>query len=294
MDLAELTGVRVARTDADLRLAPGEAFLGGGSWLYSTPQPHLRGLVDLAGMGWPPVEELRDGGVRIAGTCTVAELVAAASGWTADAPARAGRRASAGRLVRSCAEAFLMSFKVWQVATVGGNICLALPAGAMISLTTALDGVAELVSAEGGRDVAVLDLVTGAGTTQRRPEEALRGVRVDAAALRATYAVRTIALTPVGRSSSVVVARRDAPEDGGGCTVTVTAATTRPVRVASADVPSAATVVAALRDAPWYADPHGPADWRAGVTEVLVADALAQLTAAGDAPVGGPADEVAQ
>lgn len=279
MDLAELTGVRVARTGADLRLAPGEAFLGGGSWLYSTPQPHLRGLVDLAGMGWTPVEELADGGIRIAGTCTVAELVAAASGWMAPGapgtPGTPGGRASAAALVRSCAEAFLMSSKVWQVATVGGNLCLALPAGAMISLATALDGVVELVGPDGTRKVAALDLVTGAGTTVRRPEEVLRAVRVDAAALRATYALRTIALTPLGRSSSVVVARRDAPRDGGRRTVTVTAATTRPVRVASP--PSADAAVAALHDAPWYADPHGPADWRAGVTEVLVRAALDDL-----------------
>ena len=39
---------------------------------------------------------------------------------------------TAADLARRCAEALLMSFKVQHVATVGGNLCLALPAGAMI------------------------------------------------------------------------------------------------------------------------------------------------------------------
>lgn len=274
MDLAELTGVRVARTRDDLRLAPGEAFLGGGSWLYSTPQPDLRGLVDLVGAGWEPVEERPDGGLRIAGTCTVAELVTAATGWPP-------QHASAAALVRRCADAFLMSSKVWHLATVGGNVCLALPAGAMTSLTVALGGVAELWTADTGRRLPVAELVTGAGTTSRLPHEALRAVDVTGAALRATYAVRTLSLSPVGRSAAVVTGRLDAPEDGGACTVVVTAATTRPVVTTSAGVPTPAAYVAtALAGAPWYADPHGPADWRAAVVEVLAGEVLAELAGA--------------
>ena len=38
----------------------------------------------------------------------------------------------------SC-EAFLASFKVWNSATVGGNICMSLPAGPMITMTVALE-----------------------------------------------------------------------------------------------------------------------------------------------------------
>ncbi len=67
--------------------------------------------------------------LRIAATCTIAQAARHAP-W---GPA-------AERWCRQCADAFLMSLKVWHIATVGGNLCLALPAGAMISLAAALDG----------------------------------------------------------------------------------------------------------------------------------------------------------
>lgn len=275
MDLVDLVAVRVARTGADLALAPGEAFLGGGSWLYSAPQPHVRCLVDLAGLGWEPVEdESGTGGLRIAGTCTIADLLAASAGWPAE-------HADAAALVRQCAEAFLMSFKIWQVATVGGNLCLALPAGAMISLAAALGGEVELVRGPDVRRVPILGFVTDAGRTVRHADEVLRGVRVDAAALRARYVFRKIALTPIGRSSAVVTGRVDTPADGGACTVTVTAATPVPVALRFGGVPGRAELDAALAAIPaWYADAHGPADWRAAVTRVLAGEVLDQLAGA--------------
>ena len=43
------------------------------------------------------------------------------------------------RLLTTSCEAFLASFKVWNSATVGGNICMSLPAGPMITMTVALE-----------------------------------------------------------------------------------------------------------------------------------------------------------
>ena len=60
----------------------------------------------------------------------------------------------------------LASFKIWNTATVGGNICMSLPAGAMISLTSALKGVCTIWRHDGGeRRVPVLDFVTGVHDT---------------------------------------------------------------------------------------------------------------------------------
>ena len=67
--------MRVATTRADLALAPGETLLGGGTWLFSEPQPHLRRLIDLHGFGWEPLE-VSDEGLRIAATCRIADLYA--------------------------------------------------------------------------------------------------------------------------------------------------------------------------------------------------------------------------
>jgi CO/xanthine dehydrogenase FAD-binding subunit len=120
---------------ADARLGiwrPGDAWLAGGTWLFSEPQPALTRLLDLHAFGWTALQVSPDG-LDIAATCTLAELARQEfPPW------------QAASLVGQCCAALLGSFKVWNTATVGGNICLALPAGPMISLTAALDGVAEI------------------------------------------------------------------------------------------------------------------------------------------------------
>ena len=170
MDLVTVTSHRAARGREDLALAPGETLLAGGTWLFSEPQPEVSGLVDLTTLGWPDWESL-PGVLRIGATCTVSRVL--------DAP-----WGPAAGLVRPCADSFLMSWKVQHVATVGGNLCLALPAGAMISLTAALDATVVIWTPDGGeRREPVVDFVTGAGTTTLAPGEVLRAIDVPTAAL---------------------------------------------------------------------------------------------------------------
>ena len=51
VDLNTVTSYRFATSRADLALAPGEKVLGGGTWLFSEPQPDVTGLVDLVDDG---------------------------------------------------------------------------------------------------------------------------------------------------------------------------------------------------------------------------------------------------
>src|SRR4051794_24860970 len=130
MDLTSLDRIRTPSTRSDLVLGPGSAPLAGGTWLFSEPQPHLSELVDLTGLGWAPVE--LDDGLTISATCTLRQL--------ADLPDVPGWHSQT--LVLECLHSLVMSEKVWDLATVGGNICLALPAGALITLAVALDATA--------------------------------------------------------------------------------------------------------------------------------------------------------
>lgn len=267
MDLDHVTGWRAAHHRTDLSLGPGEHLVAGGTWLFSEPQPDTCGLVDLTTLGWPAIEPLPDGGVRVGATCTVAELQAAP--WPA----------SVADLTRQCADALLMSFKVQQAATVGGNHCLALPAGATISFTAALSGEAVVWTPGGAeRREPVSSFVRGPGETSLQPGEVLRAVDLPAAALAARFAFRRIALTTYGRSSALVVARRD-PD---AVVLTVTAATPRPVVVLLPVGASERLARAAVRDLAaspgWYADAHGPADWRAAMTEQLAVEAVAEVS----------------
>jgi CO/xanthine dehydrogenase FAD-binding subunit len=251
-----------AALDAALATAPTgpAAPLAGGTWLFSEPQPHLRALVDLTALGWPALVHEPDGALTIAATCTLAELAAAGP-----------------ELFRACCRCLAGSFKIWHTATVGGNLCVALPAGPMTSLCAGLDGVAQVWGPGGAeRAVPVGELVTGVRTTALRPGEVLRSVRLPAAALAARTAFRRVALTAEGRSGAVLLGRRD---PGGAFVLTVTAATERPCRLTFPQVPSAAELDAALDGIDcWYTDPHGAADWRAHMSRRLAAEILVELS----------------
>jgi CO/xanthine dehydrogenase FAD-binding subunit len=116
-----------------------DASMAGGTWFYSERQPDLRRLVDLEKFGWEPLK-ISDRGLEIAATCTIARLdtLTAPADWTA-AP-----------LIHQCCS-LLASFKIWNTATVGGNICRSLPAGSLISLTAALEGVYGIWLGQGGQ-----------------------------------------------------------------------------------------------------------------------------------------------
>src|SRR5277367_140517 len=119
MDLNTITEIVRPRERANLPdWSAGDAWLAGGTWLFSEPQLSISRLIDIVDLGWPSLE-ITEQELRIAATCKIAELDAMTfpPDWVA-AP-----------LVNQCCRAFLASFKIWNAATVGGNICMALPAG---------------------------------------------------------------------------------------------------------------------------------------------------------------------
>ncbi|MDQ1123768.1 FAD binding domain-containing protein [Microbacterium trichothecenolyticum] len=260
MDITTVTSYRAARERADLTLAPGEVVIAGGTWLMSEPQPDTTGFVDLTTLGWPDLE-ITDAGLRIGATCTIARLLEwaeneAPAAWTSLA------------LARPAANALLASFKIWNTATVGGNVCRAFAAGAMISLLSTLDATALIWTPDGGeRRMAVADLVIDNAATSLTPGEVLRALDVPAHALGARVGLQKIALAELGRSGAVVSARVDTD---GSAVFVVTAAVRRPRVLRFARVPSAGELrdaVAAATD--FYTDPLGTADWRRGVSVVL-------------------------
>ena len=90
-----------------------------------------------------------------------------------------------------------MSFKIWNAATVGGNVCMSLPAGAMISLTAALEGVCTLWPRDGKpREVPVVDFVTGNHTNVLQKGELLRSILLPASALTKRFAIRQVVAHP--------------------------------------------------------------------------------------------------
>src|SRR6187402_3271405 len=196
MDLNTITEVAHPQTRAQLPVwAAGDAWLAGGTWLFSEPQVHLSRLIDLTDLKWPALT-ITDRHLSIAATCTIAQLdgLACPSDWLA-AP-----------LIGQCCRAFLASFKIWKTATVGGNLCMSLPAGPMIALTASLQGVCTIWTADGREvQIPVADFVTGNQRNALAPGDLLRSISLPLAALRRRSAFRQISLTPVGRSAALLI-----------------------------------------------------------------------------------------
>lgn len=259
MDLTSVSEVVDARCALPWR--PGDAWLAGGTALFAEPRPGVRRLRDLEMMEWPPWE-VEDDRLVIGATCTVAELLSFAQDPGAPWP-----RARA--LITACCRAFSSSFKVWNTATVGGNLCLALPAGPMISMAVALDGVCRLLAPDQReRLVPAADFVTGERRTLLLPGEVLRSVTLPAAALARHTAVHRMSLVPHGRSAALVTGTY-AP-DTGRLDIVVTAATIRPLTAHFARPPAPAALRAGLRELlePGLIvdDVHGHPAWRRHVT----------------------------
>lgn len=270
MDLNTITEVTRPKARGELSgWREGDAFLGGGTWLFSESQPKLRRLVDLSALGWQPLT-VSAAGLEIAATCTVAQLDALTPPveWTA-AP-----------LIGQCCRAFLASFKIWNTATVGGNICMSLPAGPMISLTAALDGEALLWAPDGSeRRIAVIDFVKGPLSNALRAGEVVRSIFLPAAALTTRTAFRQISLANHGRSGALVIGTLSGH---GACALTITASTPRPVKLAFDALPSVETLHARIESAiapdGWYDDIHGLPAWRRHMTLHFAKEILGELS----------------
>ncbi|CAM5773758.1 FAD-binding molybdopterin dehydrogenase [Labrys miyagiensis] len=262
MDLNSITvAERPASREGLMALArnagSADAWLAGGTWLFSEPQPTLARLIDLSGLGWEPLV-MHEGGLSISATCTVATL----AGFVAPSEWRAAS------LIGLCCRSFLASFKIWNMATVGGNLCMSLPAGPMISLCAALDGTCVIWTPKGDeRRLPVVDFVRGPRLPALEPGEILRSIEIPSAAFRARAAFRRASLTQLGRSGVLVIGTL---REDGAFALTVTAATRMPIRLAFSALPDEGmlrdAVAAGIPLALYYDDMHGRPDWRRQVT----------------------------
>src|SRR6202790_2683855 len=269
MDLNTIIEVAHPRTRAQLPVwTAGDAWLAGGTWLFSEPQSDLKRLIDLTDLKWPALT-IGETELTIAATCTVAQLdgLACPPEWLA-AP-----------LINQCCRAYLASFKIWKTATVGGNLCMSLPAGPMISLTSALGGVCTIWKADGSEQkISVADFVIGDQRNVLAPGDLLRQIDIPLAALKLRAAFRQISLTPMGRSAELLIGRIDG---ASAMTLTVTGSTTRPVQLSFARNPQPKELREALLhhipDTLYHDDLHGKPAWRKHMTLRLAEEIRAEL-----------------
>lgn len=246
----------------------GDAWLAGGTWLFSEPQPNLRRLVDLTELGWPSLVP-DAGGLEIGATCTIRQLheFMPSDGWPA------------GSLLRTSCEAFLASFKVWNTATVGGNICMSLPAGPMTTMAVALEATYRLWATDGSeRTVPASSFVTGNHENVLRPGEILRSIHIPDEALRKRHTHRRFTLTKLGRSTIFMIATQSPGTDD--LLLTITAGTTVPVVLRFETVPDADELqdhIDAIAPEVWFADPNGTPEHRRHLAKYFAGEIRIEL-----------------
>jgi len=247
---------------------PGDAWLAGGTFLFSTPLPDMRRLIDLTALGWPNLV-VGPQSLQIAATCRVVDLYhfAPPPDW------------SAGPFLREAVDSFLAGFKIWNSATVGGNICTSLPASPMTTMAAALDATLEIWGPGGARrTMTVPDFILGNHVNALQPGEILRSIDIPLESLNRRYSYQRFTLTKHGRSSEFLVGTSDPAK--GDFILTITAATSRPFILRFGAIPTADELRAAIdngvRDGDYFDDPNGSPAHRKHMTyhlaEVIRAD----------------------
>ncbi|AFZ32045.1 molybdopterin dehydrogenase FAD-binding protein [Gloeocapsa sp. PCC 7428] len=173
----------------------GWSWLAGGTWIFTQAQPDLKVLVDLEKLNWSEIEVTSDG-LSIGATCTMAKLRQwnFPDNWTGVAA-----------LLRAVDE--LASFKVTNMATVGGNICLAIPASTFAPAMVALNASYEIWHPQAApRLIAAKDFQTGIQQTVLQPGEVLRKIWILQANLEWQISYQRVCVATAGIAISLVVA----------------------------------------------------------------------------------------
>ena len=244
------------------------AWLAGGTWMFSQTQPQVKTLVDMQGLGWSELE-VTPAGLAIGATCVMSQLLRFA--YPATWPAMKGLQ---------CAVHELASFKIQNVATVAGNLCLALPASAFAPVMVALGASYDISSLEGGSyRVAALDFQIGAKRTILKPGEVLRRIWISQESLTWRVNYRRICVATAGLAVSIVVAAHN-PKTGQ-VRFGIGASVASPRLIEATAVPALTDLrdilEAAIPLTDFLEDSQASALYRRHVTQILMQRALAEL-----------------
>ncbi|MDX2270976.1 MAG: FAD binding domain-containing protein [Cyanobacteriota bacterium] len=258
MDLHALETYRCPRQLSEVTAwDPTTHWLAGGTWLFSQPQPLIKVLVDLQHLGWSGIEVMGEE-VWIGATCPLANLLTYP--WPPEWIGVSALQAA----VRS-----LASFKVTRLATVGGNLCLALTVGSLAPVMIAWQARYQILHPNGNsRWIPALSFQTGSQQTLLAPGEVLRRVAIPITSLSCPSQFLRISLAATDPAVVMVV----------GC---ATAETWRFGMNAGVAVPQSIEISEPVRHwdplldpLPWLEDFRASAAYRRHLTQMLLQQCL--------------------
>lgn len=266
MDLHRInTYLRPTDLEAVQNWEQGYAWLAGGTWLFSETQPNLNTLVDLEPLGWSEVE-LNGEGLAIGATCTFAQLLNYP--WSAEWKAIA--------VLKSAISALAASFKVTHLATIGGNLCLALAIGVMAPVMVLLDATYEIWSlAAPPRYVAAKDFQVGIQKTVLQPGEVLRRIWIPQSSLLWHCSLQRMGIAETDPALSLVVTARN---PASAIRISLGACVAAPQLLEFPQKPTPEQVADALQTVNWLEDARASAFYRQQVTKVLIERSLEEVS----------------
>lgn len=249
----------------------GWAWLAGGTWLFTEAQPQVRTLVDMGRLGWGELEVTPEG-LTLGATCTMNQLLEKTdypSNWC-------------GVLALQRAVHELASFKIQNMATVAGNLCLALPASTFAPVMVLLDAE-YLIQPLNGEPykVAAAEFQIGAKQTILQPGDILRQIQIPAERLTWRVNYRRICVATAGIAVAIAVAAYNPSTQQ--VRVGIGSSIPAPKLLTFDAVPSEAEIDTALNRQisldQFINDATASAAYRRHVTAVLIERAIAEILA---------------
>lgn len=242
------------------KLGENWAWLAGGTWLFSEPQPHLKTLVDMQPLGWSEIEVTPDN-LIIGATCILSKLLEYP--WDKEWVAMEG--------FKSAVSALSASFKVTNLATVGGNICLALSVGTLAPVMIAMDASYEIWNLQGeARKVAASYFQIGLRKTILQPGEVLRRILIPLANLQWKVNYQRFGIAASDPALVIVVSAVN--QLTGKLRLVIGASVPAPLFWEFDDIEM--KNLAFLEDVNFIEDAKGSAIYRREITEVLIRRSL--------------------
>lgn len=241
------------------------AWLAGGTWLFSEPQPHLHTLVDLEALNWQEIEPEPER-IGIGATCSLTQLTSYPwpPSWQAT------------RLFSQAVSALAASFKVTHLATIGGNLCLALAVGVMAPVCVLLDATYEIWKPGGDRRfVPARQFQVGHQQTALQTGEVLRRIWLPSTYLTWRTGFQRFGMTATDPALALVMVAQDPAS--GATRICLGACVAAPQLLEFGTHPGPADLTPALESIRWLDDLRASARYRHQITQVLITRALSAL-----------------
>lgn len=270
MDLPNIeTYLRPSELQAVNNWSQGWAWLAGGTWLFSEPQPQLKVLVDVNTLGWSEIELMPEV-LAIGATCPLVKLLHYP--WNPEWKAVEG--------LKSAIAALTASLKVINLATVGGNLCLALPVGTLAPIMVALDATYEIWNLAGqSRYIRAQDFQLSARATVLQPKEVLRRVLIPRSHLLWQINYQRLSIAATDPALAIVVAAHNSQTEQ--VRFSIGASVPSPKLLSFSTIPTSAQLSEALdmqiQISDFLQNARASAIYRQHITQVLMQRSLQAL-----------------